>query len=89
MPCDTVQTASVELKNADKNLLAIALDLLDIRNWTYQENVLTIKGMSKISGDLLSKIKQEYSTQIVLSQAKRFGWQMKEIAPKQWEVIRR
>lgn len=36
-----------------------------------------------------AEIKRAYSAEVVKSQARRFGWQLKEVAPYQYEVIKR
>ena len=40
-------------------------------------------------GDLTAEIKRAYSTEVVKSQAKKFGWQLKEKAPGKFQVIKR
>ena len=36
-----------------------------------------------------AEIKRAYSAEVVKSQARRFGWQLKEVAPYQYEVMKR
>lgn len=50
-------------------------------------NVVT--GESKLPLEVAEKIKAAYSRNVVLSQAKRYGWQMKETGPNKWQVVRR
>jgi hypothetical protein len=88
MPCDTVQTARVELGNVDKVLLGAAMAQLNLRNYSYQNGVLVIKGQ-RASAELTSQVKRAYSSQVVQSQAKKFGWQMKQTGDMQWQVTRR
>lgn len=99
MPCDTIQTVSVKFgTNTDRKLLEAAFrelgqpiypshsaDFIMAGNgWV---NVRT--GESKLPVDVAEKIKAAYSRQVVLSQAKRYGWQMKETGPNKWQVVRR
>lgn len=37
----------------------------------------------------LALVKRAYSAEVVKSQAKRFGWQLKEVAPFKYEVMKR
>jgi hypothetical protein len=49
---------------------------------------ITLRGTTDTSA-FTATLKQEYSTSIVLTQAKKYGWQVKEVAAHKWEVIRR
>lgn len=88
MPCDTIQTMSVNLGKVDRELLAQALTQLGITRWELKGETLTVQGR-RVSDELAKQIKVAYSRQVVLSQAKRFGWTMKEVAANKWEVVRR
>jgi hypothetical protein len=37
----------------------------------------------------VNEVKRAYSAQVVQASAKKFGWQIKEVAQYQYEVIRR
>ena len=45
------------------------------------------EGMNE--GDITAEIKRAYSTEVVKTQAKKFGWQLKEKAPGKFVVIKR
>lgn len=100
MPCYTIQTVSVNLGKANLDLLEQALKVL-YPNTVYRSAPNRIRfnnGESydadtqelKIrSADGAKLIKRAYSAEVVKSQAKRFGWQIKETAPFQFEVLKR
>lgn len=88
MPCNSIQTATVELGKVNADLLRIALEGLGISYYQYQNGVLTIQGRT-IPRDLEAKVKQAYSKQVVLTQAKKFGWQLKEVKPFQYQITKR
>jgi hypothetical protein len=87
MPCDTIQTATVELGKVNEDLLAAAMKELGYKYYTYANGKVTVSG-GYVSGEELAKVKQMYSKQVVMSQAKKFGWQVKQVAPMKWEVQR-
>jgi hypothetical protein len=50
------------------------------------------KATGKMTGTNLpavNEVKRAYSAQVVQASAKKFGWQIKEVAQYQYEVIRR
>jgi len=50
------------------------------------------KASGKMTGTNLpavNEVKRAYSAQVVQASAKKFGWQIKEVAKYQYEVIRR
>jgi len=86
IPCDTIQRTSVDLGKVDKDLLKLAMVELGFGLYTYSAvtGTLTVPGR-----DLdLNQVKREYSRQVVISQAKRFGWQFTEKAPGQFQVVK-
>jgi len=88
MPCWTVQTATVDIGKVDEKLLGAAMAALGLHQYAYADGKVTVRGRY-VDEEQLGKIKVEYSRQVVFSQAKRFNWQMKEVAANKWEVIRR
>lgn len=89
MPCWTVTTAEIALGKVDQDLLSKAMADLKIRRWNFNAvtNTLFIEGQ-RSSDELTAKVKVAYSRQVVLSQATKFRWHMKEVAPNKWEVTR-
>ena len=74
MPCDTIQTITVEFgKNTDKGALEAALMALDIRGaYLAEDGTLTLsEGRNRIQ-----EIRREYSKQVVVSQAMKFGFKV-------------
>lgn len=88
MPCNTIQTATIKLDKAQPELLKAALAAMGITSYNFQSGVLSLRGMT-MTPKLEAQIKQNYSKQVVLSQAKKFGWQVKETSPFQFNVIKR
>ena len=88
MPCWTVQTASIDIGKVDADLLRAAMTALGFPRYQYADGKVTVQGRY-VPEEQLGKIKVEYARQVVFSQAKRFNWQMKEVAANKWEVIRR
>lgn len=91
MPCDTVQTATVDLGKVDRQLLERALFDLGIPATQYQYQAstgrLTLNGRAAAATDIAA-IKQSYSKQVVLTQAQKFGWKVKQVGAFKWEVQR-
>lgn len=102
MPCDTVTTTTVAMQKMDMTLLAAGLRaaghvVREVNNGLsfahggytqrYENGKLIATGVD--AQELSAKMAVAYSTEIVKAQAKKFGWQMKEVAPQKWQVIRR
>lgn len=85
MPCDTVQTTTVEFgRNTDRELLAQALKELRISGYSIDaQNRLTLPSYQ---AGRLQEIKREYSRQIVLSQASKFGFKVAPMNEDRREV---
>lgn len=86
MPCDTIQTSEVDLKNPNMTLLMKALhekglnpklsqdgQSISFRGGTFQNGTLEIRSNIGIEA---SEIKIAYSEQIVGYAAKQFGWKL-------------
>ena len=100
MPCYTITTAKLELKNANPTLLKKAIEKLMGKGTQFQEarGVLYFNGgtYTKATGILEVRneavgrqIKRNYSGEVVYAQAKRFGWQVKQTAENKYEIIKR
>jgi hypothetical protein len=100
MPCYTIQTVNVNLGKVDLDLLQKALEALFPGTVRRVENLLIRFGngesYSRERGELSLRkqetaalIKRAYSAEVVKSQAKKFGWQLKETAPFQFTVTKR
>jgi hypothetical protein len=98
MPCYTITTVSLELKNANLEMLKAALTKLGMYGIYSTDKAVNWSGGSynKETGKLTvtnttlgNRIKQAYSGEVVKSQAKRFGWQLKEVAENKYEIIKR
>lgn len=78
IPCDTINTATVDLGRADPKLLESAMQALyPDYQYTFDKSTgqLSVIGRSRVD---LPAIKREMAKQNVLNQAKRFGWSVKE-----------
>lgn len=75
MPCDSVRTTTVDLSKVNPDVLKAAMDALGIGSYTVVKGKVSFVDYSGRVTE--QRIKQEYSKQVVLSQAKRFGWAVK------------
>jgi hypothetical protein len=76
MPCFTIQETKVDLGKVNADLLKVAMAALGVTDYEYNPKAgkVTMRGQS-LSVD---EIRHEYTKQVVLSQAKRFGWTVKQ-----------
>lgn len=58
------------------------------RRGTFQNGELSVKTNMGAAVDQ-DEIRRAYSAQVVMSAAKRFGWQVKQTSPTQFQVSRR
>lgn len=98
MPCDTITTVGVKLAVADLTLLVAALRVLNLNPRRVGEMIYfgasesfykPAQRLSVRSESTVAKIKQAYSAEVVKSQAKRFGWTLKETSPFNYQVVKR
>ena len=95
MPCDTIQTAGIELGKVDPALMSATLSDLNakgIRVWQASDkkwNVGVTNGGKWTLESATAQVKQAYSHQVVLSQAKKYGWQVTKTSENQYRVVRR
>lgn len=99
MPCDTVSTARIKLDspNIDRALLKqAAVSLFGESGFTLaSDGTLTVNANTEKSvGWVINPegakvaLTKEYSKAVVFSQAKRFGWQVKQLPNGKLEVIK-
>lgn len=89
MPCDTIQRVQVDIGKLDPDHANAAITALGLQGTvTYANGRLTVRGGANVA-DITQQVKQAYSAEVVKSQAKRFGWGLKEIAPYKYEVTKR
>jgi hypothetical protein len=84
MPCDTIQTTTVNLGKVNGDLLAKAMQSIGCPYFTYDGERVRVAGKDVTQNE----IKVAYSRQVVMSQAQRFGWQFKQTGPNKFEVIK-
>jgi len=99
MPCDTITQVSLELTNANLDLLKKAIE--EITGCTarqYKETSLEwARGSYDKRRGLLScrdtveaeNIKRQYAAETVKAKAARFGWQVKKVDQFKYQVIKR
>lgn len=101
MPCDTIQMNQVEIGSMNKLLLEAALKALGATNIsvsatraqfyldgvgaTISNGVLQVRAGYEGMAD---RIKVGYSRQVIGLQAKRNGWQVKEVKKNVFQVIK-
>jgi hypothetical protein len=87
MPCDTIRTVQVDIGKLDPTLAAAAIAAL---GWSgsvsYSNGKLSVRGNIP---DAQEQVKQAYSAEVVKSQAKKYGWQLKQTAPFKFEVVKK
>lgn len=98
MPCDTVSTVSVDFgKIADPKLLEQSIKDLgyhtqingDVLYVGYNSRINLKTGQAELESGLnVNTIKQNYSKTVLKTQAKRFGWQVKEAQNGTFEVVK-
>jgi hypothetical protein len=100
MPCDTITTVSVALGKVDMVLLEKALNVL-YPNSVYRSGPEMIRfgineyydkqaqSLAVRTQDQVAQIKRAYSAEVVKSQARKYGWTLKETAPFQYQITKR
>jgi hypothetical protein len=98
MPCDSIQTAGIELGKVDPVLMLATL------SETYRQHGITarqetlgqargqwvVSHSSRMTTDQATAIiKQTYSHQVVQSQAKKYGWKIQKTSENQYLVVRK
>lgn len=96
MPCYSITTVTSELKNVNRETLKTALASLgynDVREtssglyWSrgqWENGKLTARNDATIA-----EVKKAYGRETVKAQAKRFGWQVKQVSDNQFEITKR
>ena len=73
-------------------------DIIRFRSGSYDcrmgEMVIEItatygQDVEKLKGEKMNEVKRAYSAQVVQSQARRFGWTLKETGKYQYQVLKR
>lgn len=98
MPCWTISTVKVDFgKIASPELLEQTLDSLGLNPQRNGNKIHFGRGewINVQSGESLlqqgrdvAELKRAHSKTIVQTQAKRFGWQVKEVAENKFEIVR-
>ena len=100
MPCDTVQTNTISVPRMQPALRARALATigaqvrgsyftLDGHAYQFSEGELTSTTASDADlARVAALVKRAYSAQVVKYTAARNGWQVREVAPFQYEVLK-
>lgn len=99
MPCYTMQTMEVQFgANTSASALMLALKGLhlgprlnnDVIYFGSDEWINVNTGAAQISAVRdVRTIKRAYSAELVKQQAKKYGWQLKETAPYEFQVTKR
>ena len=98
MPCDSIRSTDIDLGKSDGGLIHAALKEMGLNPQAYtkggiiyfnggefdtRDNVLTLRG-SNVQ-ERTRELKQAYSGEVVKSQAKRFGWALKQSNENKYE----
>lgn len=104
MPCDTIRTTQIDMGKLDAPTLTTALNrmglgatnhqgLVSFSGGTYNVATGQLDARSNRRGfnadSLKNNIRKAYSGEVIRSQAKRFGWQVKELGNNKFEVVKR
>jgi hypothetical protein len=87
MPCDTIRTVKVDIGKMDPGLAAAALTALGWDGFARYSNAQLI--LKRDVANAEEQFKQAYSAEVVKSQAKKYGWQLKQTAPFKFEVVKK
>lgn len=74
MPCWTIQETKIDLGKVNADILKAAMAALGVSDYRMNGNKLIMRDTAVTESD----VKRAYSKQVVVSQAKRFGWNLKE-----------
>ena len=103
MPCDSIRQTSIDLTSIgriDPANLVKALKALGREDVSLQADGKTIlgygvkyqNGQLELTGRAsyikLDQVKQSYAAETVKATAKKYGWQLKQTAPYQYEVTK-
>lgn len=89
MPCNTQRRIEIDIGKMDPGLVDQAIQEAGLAGLvTYREGVLTMRASSNRE-KIISQVKESYAAQVVKSQAKKFGWAIKETGRFQYEVTKR
>jgi hypothetical protein len=88
MPCDTVQTAQVDIGKLDPALADAAIKTLGLSGVSYSNGVLNIQG-NQDQAKITQRVRQAYGAEVVKSQASKFGWQLKQTGEFKYQVVKR
>ena len=96
MPCDTITTVSLNMETIDIDTMKAALEAL---GYTVQQqgdilygrfgSIDTRRGTLDTRSLDVSTVKKAYTREVVKQKAKRLGWQFREVADWQYELIKR
>lgn len=98
MPCDSIRETQIDLGKINPEILTAALNRLGL-NARIQNGIIRFTGGTFYEGRLTStslnaeeqakEIRRAYSGEVIRTQARKYGWQVKETGKNQLEVIKR
>ena len=104
MPCDSITTINLDIKNAD---MAIMKKILENKGYTItidNEKVIAFKGQGyynrgsfvKETGKItmtgradMTWLKPAYTQEFVQQKVRKFGWKVKQVSENKFQVIKR
>ena len=100
MPCDQIRTVTVDVGKMDVAILTDGLrsagqrvllsgGIVYFDVGMYDPKAGTIQARVGTEEEVAAMVKRSYSRGVVLTTAKKYGWQMKETEPNRWEVVKR
>jgi len=100
MPCDTIQTTTVDIGKVDHKLLMLALSALGLNPRLQGDAIYFQNGVYSIADKQLdlrgtnvesrsAELKRAYSCEVVKTTAKKFNWQWKQVENNKFQVVKR
>lgn len=77
MPCDTIQSADVDLGKIDPTILDAAMKALGIDRYSVDAGIVSVYG-KRATAELTASIKRTYTKEVVRATAKKMKWGVKE-----------
>lgn len=102
MPCDTIITVKLEIKNAQMDIMKATLENRGYTITYQNENTLNFRGntswdsgsFNKTTGVITSRtnmdwLRQAYTQEFVQQKVMRYGWQVKQTGENKFQILKR
>lgn len=102
LPCDTIITVKLEIKNAQIDIMKTTLENKGYTITHQDENTLYFRGstvwdsgnFNKTTGVVTSRtnmdwLRQAYTQEFIQQKVRRYGWQVKQTGENKFEILKR